>query len=135
MPNTESNNGYNNNANQNPISQKTIFAMNIYDYIQMSGLSQAEIAKRAGISKSALSAYVKGTNYPRPEQMQALARALNVSVGDLVGSGPEKIGKEYGGVTLPQVVRDMVEVMMLLTPEQRACLLDVAVTMEARNNR
>ena len=126
-------NGRYDHSETSNVTQKQIVAMNIYDYIQMSGLTQAEIAKRAGISKSTLSAYVSGVNYPRPAQMRALANVFGVSVGALTSTQAEKIS-DLNLDGYPEIV-ELAELCLRLTPEQRACLLDVAVAMEGRNDR
>lgn len=113
------------------ISQKTIVAMNIYDYIQASGLTQAEIAKRAGLSTSALSAYVTGKNYPRPEQMAALAKVFGVSVGALTSTAEDK-AEELNLDGNPEI-REIVNILLHLPVEQRRFLLDVARTMRDRD--
>lgn len=40
------------------------------------GMSQAELAKAAGVSQRALSAYENGTQTPRPDAAMRLARVL-----------------------------------------------------------
>lgn len=112
------------------ISQRTIVAMNIYDYIQQSGLTQREIAKRAGISKSTLSAYVTGRNYPQPAQMAALARVFGVSVGALTSSVEDKV--EDANLDGNPEARELVGIMLQLPIEGRKFLVDVGRTMLAR---
>lgn len=112
------------------VSQRTIVAMNIYDYCQQSGLTQREIAKRAGISKSTLSAYVTGKNYPQPQQMAALAKVFGVSVGDITASPNDKTASlDLNGN--PEV-REMVNIMLQLPLEQRQFLVDVGRTVLVR---
>lgn len=51
------------------------------------GLSQGELAARAGISRQALGALEHGRHLPRIDAAVALARALSTSVEALVGAG------------------------------------------------
>lgn len=110
------------------ITQKTIVAMNIFDYVQASGLTQTEIAKRAGISKSTLSAYIQGVNYPRPEQMAALARVFGVSVGSLTSSSDEKA--EAMDLSCHPEIEEVVKIMLTLPVADRHAMLVVARAFE-----
>lgn len=125
------NQDYNNRSEGRPliptpdISQRTIVAMNIYDLVQASGLSQAEIAKRAGISKSTLSAYVTGKNYPRAEQLAALARVLGVPVSAITGD----LNTRAGQSEVPQDVQQLLGIYQQLPTELRRMVVDVAQTI------
>lgn len=112
------------------VSQKTIVAMNIYDYIRQSGLTQAEIAKRAGISKSTLSGYASGKSYPRPEQMARLAEVFGVSVGELTSSA---YAEKKTNTNINPELEELNAICLRLPLEQRRFLIDVARTMLSRN--
>ena len=68
---------------------RRIFAKNLLHYIAKSGVPMQRIADATGISKSALSNYCSGYRYPRPSQLSALAKYLQVSVGDLTDDGEQ----------------------------------------------
>lgn len=121
------------NENQNTVSQKTIVAMNIYDYVQASGLSQSEVAKRAGISKSTLSAYITGTNYPRPEQMAALARVFGVSVGALTSSASDKAA-EFGLDGHPDIEEAVRLLLSMSVRGRETALVLIRALMTAEND-
>lgn len=53
------------------------------------GISQAELSRRTGISKGALSSYINGRYEPKQKNIYKIAAALNVSEGWLLG-GDEK---------------------------------------------
>ena len=55
-------------------------------YLEREGMSQRELAKRAGVTEAAVSRYVKGTREPRAITVAALAKGLGVTVNDLVGA-------------------------------------------------
>lgn len=48
------------------------------------GVSQGQLAKKVGISQAFLSEIERGTKTPSIEVLQAIAKALNVSMGDLL---------------------------------------------------
>lgn len=62
-------------------------------FFRLSGLTQGEFARRAGISQPAASAYLTGLFAPRRSREPAIARALGVSMkrfmGPLVEDSPE----------------------------------------------
>ena len=124
------------------VSQKMIVAMNIYDFVQASGLSQAEIAKRTGLSTSTISAYVTGKNYPRPEQMALLARALGVSVAALtgeindrgIGLGPEGSSGSPDLLGSDEDARELLRIWQIIPTGYRRIILDVARTLQEGYN-
>lgn len=59
---------------------KLAFGERLRAKIQASGLSDAEVARRAGISTSAMSSYVKGRSFPNSEQLIPLC--------DVIGADP-----------------------------------------------
>ena len=50
-----------------------------------SGLTQAELCKKTGITKGAMSSYLSGRYFPKQRAIEALADALNVSIPYLMG--------------------------------------------------
>lgn len=61
---------------------------------EMENMTQAELGEKIGVSGVAIMRYEKGTRQPRPEQLQRIAAALNVSAGFLLdGSERRKVGK------------------------------------------
>jgi transcriptional regulator with XRE-family HTH domain len=60
--------------------------MTLRKWLGESGLSQAELARRVGVSQSAIARYAAGIRCPRPAVMDAIARATDYRVqpGDLV---------------------------------------------------
>ena len=71
---------------------RDILAVNLAYQILRMGESQSHVAERTGISASALNSYVKGQRYPRPGQLNALAKYFHVSVGELTDD-PTEVNK------------------------------------------
>lgn len=57
----------------------TKISQRILEALKLRGITQAELAQKAELSKSAVSAYVKGQYLPKGESIQKMARVLNVS--------------------------------------------------------
>ena len=53
--------------------------------LHIRGMKQVELCGITGIPKSAMSQYIKGTFEPKPDRIEAMARALNVSEAWLMG--------------------------------------------------
>jgi len=71
-------------------------AVNLSYLILRSGDSQAHVAEKTGISPSALSSYLNGVRYPRPGQLNALAKYFHTTVGQLTDA-------PTGGNPQPQI--------------------------------
>ena len=53
--------------------------------MEAKGITQAELCKRTGITKSALSQYLSGSFKPKQKRTYLLAKALNVNEAWLIG--------------------------------------------------
>jgi transcriptional regulator with XRE-family HTH domain len=53
----------------------------IADVLARSGVTQAELARRAGLPRSVLNAYLKGSREPRADALLRIAAAGGVSLG------------------------------------------------------
>lgn len=107
------------------ISQKTLFAINLSDYISASGMNQAELAKRVGIATTTLSSYVNGVRFPRAEILRRIADALGVSVGALLGENNEEIMGEHIVPSQPEI-NAVVRCMLQLPLDRRKLLVVIA---------
>jgi transcriptional regulator with XRE-family HTH domain len=54
------------------------------DYLTMTGLTQAELAKRANLHPAALNHFMQGHREPRIANLRKLAKATGISVEKLV---------------------------------------------------
>ena len=71
------------------------FADNLKHLLEQRDITQRELAKRTDISPSAISSYITGERYPRPNQLQAIARALDVDPGVLTGLRPASESEQH----------------------------------------
>ena len=62
--------------------------MTLRKWLSDNGMSQAELARRVGVSQSAIARYAAGIRFPRPAIMDAIARETGGEVrpGDLVAA-------------------------------------------------
>lgn len=60
-----------------------IVGENIRKYRKLRGLTQQELGKRIGVLHNTISQYEKGRNAPEQNMIFAIAKELNVTVGDL----------------------------------------------------
>lgn len=63
----------------------TEFSKRLKKILTEKGIKQTELVAKTGIGKSAISQYIKGLYTPKTENLNKIARALNVSVSDLLG--------------------------------------------------
>jgi len=63
------------------------FAATVSDRRRASGLTQAQLAERSGVSLRQVAAYERGESLPRFDAAVAIAHALGVSVDELAGAG------------------------------------------------
>lgn len=58
----------------------------LQDYLQVAGISQAELARRAEISIEELNRFVQGKREPRIKNLRKLSKATGISLARLVES-------------------------------------------------
>ena len=61
-----------------------IFANNLIYYLQMHGISQSELARRAGLEQGSICRYVNAAQMPGIKAIVNIAHALGVSVDELI---------------------------------------------------
>ena len=102
------------------------FSKRIRTAIDMRGISQTELAKKTGISKSSISHYLKGDWEGKQDAVYALALALNVSEAWLMGFDAKM--ERGNNLTAPQSTDDMDEINQIfasLSPDNRAKLVEL----------
>ena len=65
--------------------------MRLAELLAQKGMKQADLCRAAGISTSLLSQYSTGKTPPTLDKAQAIARALGVTLDELVGWKPKKV--------------------------------------------
>lgn len=68
----------------------TIFANRLWTVLWEDGISQSELARTIGIHVTSLRKYITAEGFPRAEKVYAIADALHVSVGYLLGTQRER---------------------------------------------
>lgn len=104
--------------------------------IQSLGFSQSEFAEKCGISKQALTSWLKDNRNAKPSSLKKIAEFLNCSISDIAipenRSGRvesiESAGNEYPLGSLP-----MVPFTIQNTPELRECIKDAMLSEGVRD--
>lgn len=76
-------------------SSREILSENIRRHLDNSGMEQAELAEKLGVSQSSISHWINGNKYPRIDTIEKIAELFNVRKSDItdephmaVGSSP-----------------------------------------------
>jgi transcriptional regulator with XRE-family HTH domain len=91
------------------------FRKKLKQVIKKKGLTQSELAKRMGISRSLVCQIVRGHRKPYPKFCHQAAKVLGVSVNELIGSSVKNINEKEQGV-IPKYSKDLVE------PKKKLCI-------------
>ena len=95
------------------------------------GLTQAELAARLGISKSAVSMYERGNREPELELLQAMADFFHVSVSALLGRSEDSLVNDDPALTeYLETLRDRPEMRMLFSVTKNATREDVEAAVK-----
>ena len=95
------------------------------------GLTQAELASRLGISKSAVSMYERGNREPELDLLESMADVFGVSVSALLGR--QEDGRVNGDPELTaylEQLRDRPELRMLFSVTKNATKEDVEAAVK-----
>lgn len=68
----------------NEVEQRTIFSKNLNRYLELHNLTQAEVAKRIGVSAQTFNTWCKGIALPRMGKIQSLADFFKINKSDLI---------------------------------------------------
>ena len=95
------------------------------------GLTQAELASRLGISKSAISMYERGNREPELELLEAMADLFGVGVNVLLGRGePPLVNGDPELTAYLEQLRDRPELRMLFSVTKNATREDVEAAVK-----
>lgn len=70
--------------------ERTVFGERLYQVRVAAGLSQQQLADKLSLSQRAYAYWERHPVALRPEQLEQLANALNISISDLIGEREEK---------------------------------------------
>ena len=97
-------------------------AMRIREAILKSGLTQQEVADKAGIGKSSISQYINGTHVPGNKKAGQLAEVLHCDPMWLMGIDvPEETEKQPMGYEHWKKFKDIIDTM---TDEEKKSLMN-----------
>lgn len=72
----------------------SVFSDRVTALMKKSGLSQKELAAKAGVTESAMSYYVNGSRTPRGNVLTRLAKELSTTTDYLLGASDDIAGDE-----------------------------------------
>ena len=72
----------------------SVFSDRVTALMKKSGLSQKELAAKAGVTESAMSYYVNGSRTPRSDVLTRMAKELGTTTDYLLGTSDESAGDE-----------------------------------------
>lgn len=96
----------------------TYFKSKLQQIMNERGLKQTDIAKLAKVSQNTISMWLKKSQSPNSQKLETLAKALNISVGELIG--------DFGGNA--QLTEDDKR-WLALSPKHKKFLLTVLDAM------
>lgn len=88
-------------------NKKNIIGKRIKDAMLKSGLKQADIVKKTGINKGALSSYLSGKYEPKQTNIYKLASVLNVSPAWLLGYNPIEYTQEQKIILFRETFKEL----------------------------
>lgn len=110
------------------VSDMDIRTQRLNEAFRASGLTQAELCKKTGITKGAMSSYLSGRYFPKQRAIESLADALNVSIPYLMGYD-EMVISEDGIQTDYLSDGILIEKVRKLPPSSRMLLDSIIDTM------
>lgn len=72
-----------------------------------SGITSEELAKKIGVSRSAIGNYEIGLRKPRPEQQEALADVFNVDLDYLMGRSDKRLKTSFEEARISYLLRKL----------------------------
>lgn len=82
------------------------YAARLKSIRELNGLSQKELAKKAGVTSQAISLYERGDNQPRPKTVYRLAKSLGCSVYDISDIKPQSDDPALQNISLNTSVNE-----------------------------
>lgn len=76
----------------------------IKDLLEAKGMSQRELADKAGITEVSLSRYINGNRVPKAPVAMCIARALGVDIEEIVECAPVELTAEVAQSTAEEMI-------------------------------
>ena len=81
------------------------FGRDLWALMLRRGMSQSDLARRAGLGRDSISGYVRGRNLPEPRNAKKMADALGVTVHELYpGATENAMDTEHPAIEMRQAV-------------------------------
>jgi transcriptional regulator with XRE-family HTH domain len=107
---------------------KSDFSNNLYRLRKERGLSQAKLAELSGLSQRVISSYENGDVKPPIDNIEALAKALNVKIEELLKTnGMQKSKNEY--LQLDSRTLEKIKIILSLPKRDRHIIYMLAETL------
>lgn len=114
------------------------FKDNLNYFMQIKGVTQADIVEQLGVSSATASDWVNGNKYPRVDAMQALSELLEVSMQDLMKDDSTEATENGDIMALRERLRRQPGMRILFDASRNATeqdLLDAAHLIESFKKR
>lgn len=86
------------------------------------GISQQELANRAGVGKSSISHYINGTNEPGNKAAYKLASVLKVDPAWLMGFDVPVVSEDTPAISLSPIEKEIILAYRKASPDMQAGL-------------
>lgn len=70
----------------------------VWHILDLTGMTQTELAKRSGIPQANISRFLKGNTTPKRNTLSKLAKGLSVTEDELTGAAPLRYDKDTKAV-------------------------------------
>ena len=112
-----------NSEHKDPQSLQAVLAKNLRMILAERDITQSELAKRTGLAPSTISSYLNCTRFPRADQLNLIADALNIPVYELTDklithSQDEDMLLSFYRDLSPRMRDLMLDIMMFLVERQ-----------------
>ena len=94
------------------------FMKNLKKIRKAKGLSQQDLADKCGLSKTAISYYENNAVNPPIDKIETLTKALNVTIGDLLGRDDINKKSNYEEID-PRILKKIIRIQSLPIKEQK----------------
>lgn len=106
------------------MARAEIFGKNLKRQMRLSGITQADIVRRLGVSKSTVSVWANGANIPRADKMEQLCQMFGIKFSDLLEEKSPPPSDELSGEQ-----KRFLETIKQLPEEKLALVEDLAIKL------